>query len=82
MSTVRRAFFGPRAREVMSDAEIECDITLQVIRQLQRTNPPAQLQILQHVAGFLDRVNHGRFENDGDDDDGTIPNVVGRRRDE
>lgn len=65
VSTVRRAFFGgSRAREVMTDAEIECDITLQVIRHLQRTNPAAQMQILRHVAGFLDRVNSGHFDPD------------------
>jgi hypothetical protein len=33
---------------------------------------------MQHVAGFLDRVNHGRFETD-DEDEGTMPNVVARK---
>lgn len=66
MSTVKRAFFGSRRQDMMTDAEIECDITLQVMRQLQRTNPKAQLEIMKHVAGFLDRVNGYAFEDDDD----------------
>lgn len=75
--TVRRAWFGSRRQEAMTDAEIECDITLQVIRQLQRTNPPAQMQIMRHVAGFLDRVNHGRFEVEPEDPQ--MPTMFERR---
>ncbi len=75
MSGVKRAFFGPRRQEAMTDAEIECDITLQVIRHLQRTNPAAQMQVLKHVIGFLDRVNHGRFEIEEDE---AMPNFIER----
>ncbi len=74
MENVKRAWFGTsRRQEAMTDAEIECDITLQVMRQLQRTNPEAQMQIMKHVCGFLDRVNHGRF-----DDDEPVPSFIGR----
>ncbi len=71
--SVKRAFFGSsRRQEAMTDAEIECDITLQVMRQLQRTNPAAQMQIMKHVAGFLDRVNSGHFEEAPE----TMPNFI------